>query len=785
LTTTTTTTTITPVIVTYTAPPKGDSASVSGPPSNGIYAWFRSDLANATAWPSAVGSIVAQFTPGVSIVVNDTCGNYVCASYIAGNYTVGVTFGAILPDTWALCSVTKYNGNNKGRILNSASQNWLFGHWNQQVGVQYQNGWNTPSGSTSVSWPWLVMCGSSSGSYTYVDFGTYVGGNSGKTFMSGTTVGTVVGNLLGGEVSDWAIMELVTWSRELTVSEIITTMAYLNGKTTGYVANWNTTFPWWRCVSLPISANASTLMTFDNYTYTPSFAAGNGFYPLISTSDGSVTVQVKVCALMTPGPAGQGECMPDQNNPTANVVRGIAISGAFLKGNVLVVYANTADGGVMWNGLSQSFAFSNQFVNLSFNDTSTNSWVLAQFPGLSLRVWNRGPVAGYAYLTFDIWMPQPKSTLNGLCGNWNNNANDDVVAQVLIGWASASNLFMTSLQNGSSAVVGWTGPAAVPGNGLYAWFRNDVANSTMWPSIVGPFVATYHLNSFISLSGSASVSIVVGAVCDNYVCGNYLTANQTTGINFGLILSTSWTVCSVSKYNGNNKGRIIASQNGQWLFGHWNQQVGVQYQNGWNTNTGSTAVSWPWLVMCGSSSGLREYVDFGTYVGNGARVTLSGPSVGTVVGNPLGGEVSDWAIMELITWDRELAPSEIVSTMAYLNGKTLGYVASSTTTFPWWRCAWEPLASGNISRLMTFDNATRSPVLNVGAGFYPLINTADGSIILQVKLCSIFSPGIIGQGTCASDPSNVNSNVVRGIAIGGSFFKTTRSLCMRMQLTEA
>ena len=54
-----------------------------------------------------------------------------------------ISFGAVIQNEFTVCSVTRYTGGTKGRILNGGVSNWLHGHWWGRAGVAYYNGWKT------------------------------------------------------------------------------------------------------------------------------------------------------------------------------------------------------------------------------------------------------------------------------------------------------------------------------------------------------------------------------------------------------------------------------------------------------------------------------------------------------------------------------------------------------------------------------------------------------------------------------------------------------------------
>ena len=128
-----------------------------------------------------------------------------------------ISFGAVIKSEFTVCSVTRYTGGTKGRIL-QGSTNWLHGHENGWAGDAYYEGWKTASqNKVSPNTDWLVMCGSNAGSQLKlvngVDVGTAAGGTGGVSLFVNAGPGFA-------HKSDFAIAELVVWPRGLTDEEM-------------------------------------------------------------------------------------------------------------------------------------------------------------------------------------------------------------------------------------------------------------------------------------------------------------------------------------------------------------------------------------------------------------------------------------------------------------------------------------------------------------------------------------------------------------------------------------
>ena len=123
-----------------------------------------------------------------------------------------------IPSTFTVCSVTRWTGGTRRRILNcqySPSQyvDWLHGHHNLKRGVAYYNGVSflTARANHGVLDDWLVMCGTNAEATVpgniildQDEIGTNDGGNGGYRLSIGYY-----------ETSDWALQSLLIWNYSL------------------------------------------------------------------------------------------------------------------------------------------------------------------------------------------------------------------------------------------------------------------------------------------------------------------------------------------------------------------------------------------------------------------------------------------------------------------------------------------------------------------------------------------------------------------------------------------
>ena len=137
-------------------------------PQEELYAWFKSSELGETGngsskWVSKVGDFTAQPTSGtVQTVTSTGHGASAPVRAIKGGASSAYTFGKILADKYTICSLTRYTGSNKKRILKGSRTNWLHGHWNGKAGVAHYDGWlgSSPSRVTPVD-DWVLLCGTS------------------------------------------------------------------------------------------------------------------------------------------------------------------------------------------------------------------------------------------------------------------------------------------------------------------------------------------------------------------------------------------------------------------------------------------------------------------------------------------------------------------------------------------------------------------------------------------------------------------------------------------------
>ena len=177
--------------------------------NNGI--WY--DMLGSTNNATVVGTVTTQ-----SNINGKKC--------ILGGTSANITFPAtILPSTYTLFHVTRYNGPNQARIITSSDgANWLSGFHGSIAARTYHNNWITntadpgfnPSGSN-----WILSTDQNS---------LYRANGANLTVAAGGTPSycRLGVNTFGSEVSDWAVAYLAVYPTTLSATDINTIEASLS-----------------------------------------------------------------------------------------------------------------------------------------------------------------------------------------------------------------------------------------------------------------------------------------------------------------------------------------------------------------------------------------------------------------------------------------------------------------------------------------------------------------------------------------------------------------------------
>jgi len=197
---------------------------MSLPITNGLVGWYKGEAWNGTSWPdlSGNGNHCTELVPNCTIKKADT--------YIYGGTGDGIRFpSAILPSTYTLFHVARYNGPTKGRIFDGVSTsyvNWLSGFHGSRTGVAYHGdsygGWLTQYGTTAFPLDQILISTDQKRIYRGNGVNLTINSVTGSADRLSINYGHFT-----GERSDWAVWEVIVYNRELSLAEIETVENYL------------------------------------------------------------------------------------------------------------------------------------------------------------------------------------------------------------------------------------------------------------------------------------------------------------------------------------------------------------------------------------------------------------------------------------------------------------------------------------------------------------------------------------------------------------------------------
>jgi hypothetical protein len=178
---------------------------------------------------------VGQLTAGsvsVGTVAVNGAGGGISIPYVGGTTSTQINWGnASIPSTFTICSITRYSGVLKERILGSSNLNWVHGHWGragapQSAGATYYYTDVNVEHKITPTTNWVVACGRNvavgSGKVGTIINGvttsTGMGGKGNCDLSIGTycTKNTCDGVYEHPETSDWQLSRLYVWDSHLS-----------------------------------------------------------------------------------------------------------------------------------------------------------------------------------------------------------------------------------------------------------------------------------------------------------------------------------------------------------------------------------------------------------------------------------------------------------------------------------------------------------------------------------------------------------------------------------------
>ena len=196
-------------------------------------------------------------------------------------------------------------------------------------------------------------------------------------------------------------------------------------------------------------------------------------------------------------------------------------------------------------------------------------------------------------------------------------------------------------------------------SGLVGWYLPQNWNGSTWVDASGSG------NNSASKVGTINYSATQsgGGATNSFPI---LYGDTSTKINFpSTICPPTYTLIYVTRYYDTQTGRILDSQNNNWLSGHWSGNSGLAYHGGWLTQTASDIHGSNWVLGVDQnylfrhkSSGVGWSQSTG---GGGAYPNLRIGSQGY--------EPSNWQCAEICVYNRHLSSTEYTQVAEYMEKK--------------------------------------------------------------------------------------------------------------------
>ena len=189
---------------------------------------------------------VGKLTAGaasVKVINNNGAGAGVWVPMVGGGTTAHVDWGSLsVPATFTICSISRYSGATKERILRCVDRNWLHGHWNSATinyaGSTYYEKDMSLEYTISPNTNWVVACGRNSvglGRSNTIINNVVTSSDKGGTGACRLSINTNNGDWRG--VSDWQLSSVYVWNSHLPDDVFARVSADLNAQLAGTVAN--------------------------------------------------------------------------------------------------------------------------------------------------------------------------------------------------------------------------------------------------------------------------------------------------------------------------------------------------------------------------------------------------------------------------------------------------------------------------------------------------------------------------------------------------------------------
>lgn len=629
------------------------------PITSGLVGLYTGESFNGSRWSDISGcnNNATSLTGTINQARALLAGN---RDYIAGGTTAGLKFpAAILPSTYTLFHVAKYNGESRGRIFNGESGNWLSGFWGGLSGVSYHDGGDFQTDiAADVNNYYSEWILSSDRATRYRAQKTDHTSRSPTGFARQLTVNFSTSI---AEKSDWAVACVIAYNRELTLSEILQMENWL-------IAKYRITF-------LPPILNGIVGMWTGESWNGSSWRDLSGNFNHVTTYTGTVTRNYSSTELgghdFISGTTATTMTWPAAVLPATYTFFHLTKYNGATQRRIFT----SATTGVNWlsghgAGLS-GIAFHTAWLTQSTTSLHGMDWVLSTDQNAIYRSQRVNRTTGtpgtpsYDRICINTG-PYSAETSDWACAFalvYNRTLTSDEVNTVENWIALRHNRNLISLP----ITVPTTNEYPPVISGMVGMYTGESWNGTRWTDISG------NLNHVTTVGGTITKNTGLLGGRD------FLSGTTTSTLTWPTaILPATYTFFHLCRYTGGASKRIFQGMTTNWLSGFHDGRTGVAFHNAWITPYVYLHGT-DWVLSTDQNSLYRSQRVDRT---NASPGTPSYDRIAINVGNSPS-EVSDWACAFALVYNRTLTTAEIVSVENWITARySLATTYVSTTIDP-------------------------------------------------------------------------------------------------------
>jgi len=149
----------------------------------------------------------------------------------------------------------------------------------------------------------------------------------------------------------------------------------------------------------------------------------------------------------------------------------------------------------------------------------------------------------------------------------------------------------------------------------------------------------------------------------------YVMGGEHNRFNFGAVVKSTFTICSITRLNGIHVGNVLHGSDGNWSHGHDKGKAGLARYGDWAASQ-PTDDAKGWLVMCGQNGqngGNRSMVVNSTTVTKSEGGSTGSQQLGINMNEDQ--PPSEWAVAEVMLWDKALSAEKMQVAAQYLTDR--------------------------------------------------------------------------------------------------------------------